>query len=132
MTRQIRLPGLVLVIAMAGCSGGRVAPVSGTVTLSDGQPAAGVTVCFSDRANRVSASGTCDERGRYRLTTFQPGDGAPPGDYDVTVHPPTPEDSSQAQKNTLFHVRYENPDTSGLQYTVAKGRNQIDIVLDDP
>jgi hypothetical protein len=104
MTRQIALSGLVLVIAMAGCSGGSVVPVSGT----------------------------CDENGRYRLTTFRPGDGAPPGDYDVTVHHPAPEDSSQAQTNTLFHVRYENPDTSGLQYTVVRGHNKIDIVLDGP
>jgi hypothetical protein len=133
MSRPVCSRVLILAAVLAaGCSGGRTVPVSGKVTLADGAPARGATVCFTDTANSTSASGVCDDDGRFQLTTFARDDGAPPGTYRVTVHHPAPADSSQPQTASLFHPRYENPDTSGLQFAVEKRSNQIDIVLDKP
>jgi hypothetical protein len=123
---------MLAAVTAAGCSDGRTAPVAGKVTLADGTPARGVTVCFTDSANQTSASGVCGDDGSYELTTFELGDGAPPGTYSVTVHHPAPEDSSQPQIRAMFHPRYENPSTTPLEFTVEKRRNQIDIVLDQP
>jgi hypothetical protein len=65
------LPGGVLLLAVVGCgSGGKVAPVSGTITLN-GQPAAGIAVSFEPIAtegNNVpgpSAFGVTGPDGRY-------------------------------------------------------------------
>lgn len=89
--RWLTCCGIVAVaIAIVGCSGrpaNRPAtyPVSGIVQFS-GSPVAGATVGFqSKQPQGRSASGITDAQGRYELTTFSRGDGAPPGDYGVIV-----------------------------------------------
>src|SRR5688572_10824093 len=70
-------------------------PVKGKVVV-DGKPAKGATVTFhpreaSDRPYIPTAQ--TDDNGEFSLATFETGDGAPAGEYDVTV---------------IWHVRY-NP-----------------------
>jgi hypothetical protein len=69
------LPGGVLLFAVVGCGwGGKVAPVSGIITLN-GQPAAGIAVSFEPLAtegNNVpgpSAFGVTGPDGRYTAKT---------------------------------------------------------------
>ena len=51
-----------------------------------GEPLAGATVMFNPVASGGSgAIALTDDQGRYKLTTFSRGDGAPPGDYGVIV-----------------------------------------------
>jgi hypothetical protein len=61
--------------------------------------------------------------------SLKPGDGAPPGNYAVTVHHPMPADSSQVQGPRLFPPRYERTHTSGLTFEVKRSRNEFNIPL---
>jgi hypothetical protein len=122
----------VFCLGLAGCSGQSLSAVHGKVTLSDGSPVQGATVVFEDVANHVSASGVTGADGSYSLTTVKPGDGVRPGTYAVSVHNPQPEDSSQGELPPVFDKRYQNPNTSGLECTVAQGATSFDIKLDRP
>lgn len=76
-----------LCFLLAGCSGsGRpaTAPVRGQVTYH-GQPVAGATVVFLCPGAPRLAVGKTDEQGNYRLTTYEPDDGAAIGTHVVTV-----------------------------------------------
>jgi hypothetical protein len=87
----MRLAILLAGLAAAGCGGdGRPAryPASGKVTVN-GQPAAGALVVFhpkaADRANDPKPFATAADDGTFKLTTHDPDDGAPAGEYGVTV-----------------------------------------------
>ncbi|NMC19814.1 MAG: carboxypeptidase regulatory-like domain-containing protein [Thermogutta sp.] len=88
-------------IAAAGCPGGggaklNTVKVSGTVTL-DGAPLPGATVSFVPKSDGARAAfGTTDENGRFTLTTLNPGDGAMPGSYAVSVTKPVAAAASSA------------------------------------
>ena len=76
------------VVMFTGCGGGSVGPdtepVSGTVTM-DGKPVEGAQVVFVPSGSGRAASGTTDASGRFKLTTFNPQDGAVVGSYAVTI-----------------------------------------------
>jgi hypothetical protein len=74
-------------LLLAGCSGsGRpaTAPVRGQVTYQ-GKPVAGATVVFLCPGAPRLAVGKTDDEGNYRLTTYEPDDGATIGTHVVTV-----------------------------------------------
>jgi hypothetical protein len=130
-------------VVMLGCSGdtkleGTVG-VTGTVT-QKGAPLAGAVVTFSPTTPGArAASGTTDATGTFTLTTLSPGDGAFPGDYQVTItktetvgkvytqdeanayyaqnqaYPPSPE-----VKNVI-DAKYASAETSGLNASVKEG-----------
>jgi len=118
-------------LLMAGCSGGSV-PVTGKVTLPGGVPVKDAIIRFENASDQLGSSGTTDENGQYQLTTHAVNDGVPPGSYTVTVHQPYPGDSSEAQGPRIFHPKYENPSTSGLQFDVDWNNRVIDIELEKP
>lgn len=80
---------LLLLVPAIGCGQKGTVPLRGTVKL-DGRPLTGATVYFlaQDGGGR-DAVGTTDAEGVFRLSTYEPGDGALPGRYKVTVHPAT-------------------------------------------
>jgi hypothetical protein len=130
MNRIASMLAVVWVLgSLAGCGGG-LSRVSGTVTLPDGKAMSGVFVTFSDSEKQIGASGTTDENGRYQLTTSTPGDGVPPGTYQVTVTQPGPVDSSQPEGPRVFPKRYESAISSGLSFEVKPGTNTCDIKLE--
>src|SRR5262245_15325321 len=64
-----------------------LAPLTGHVSF-DGQPAAGATVIFHPLeapADAPRPTATVGTDGTFTLGTYQPGDGAPAGEYAVTV-----------------------------------------------
>lgn len=74
----------LLLLMVIGCGDGHgLVPVAGQVTL-DGQPVTQGRIDFFPTSGRPS-SGQLDAEGRYTLKTFEPGDGAKPGSYVVTV-----------------------------------------------
>src|SRR6516225_7107044 len=92
---RMRAPGhwsrfalaLVLAASMSSCSGGikKCYPVKGQV-LANGQPLAGAMIVFYPTApDSPTASGVTDGQGRFELSTYNTKDGAPVGDYDVTI-----------------------------------------------
>lgn len=98
------------------------AKVIGVLTV-DGQPAAGATVTFSpsrDGASRgYPAVGKTDPNGKFRLTTFEAGDGAVPGVYTVTVALDVADERGEVK--SLLPRRYADPRTSALTVQVAEG-----------
>jgi hypothetical protein len=119
---------LLILGAGPGCSDGRapVFPVQGSVTFS-GKPPAGAQVVFhpvgktGNEAPRPT--GQVDADGKFTLTTFKAGDGAPAGDYEVTVEQWVSKNDNPAIN--LLPARYRATRSSGLHATVAAGENQL-------
>ncbi len=64
--------------------------------------------------------------GTFVLTTYRPDDGAPPGDYQVTVVYYEKQDPSDESKpRNLLPPRYARPETSGLAVRIGEGENQL-------
>jgi hypothetical protein len=69
-----------------------------------------------------------DANGDFALTTFSHNDGAPPGEYAITVELRAPEMvGEEVMRNgpNLLPARYSKPETSGLKTTVVDGDNAI-------
>ncbi len=82
---SLALLAAVYLAAGAGCGPKhpQTAPVSGRVTYQ-GRPLTTGRIAFQPEQGRP-AIGDIGPDGTYRLTTFEPGDGALPGHYRVTV-----------------------------------------------
>ena len=130
MSNYCTVCGALLLTIAVGC-GGKPAYVSGVVSI-DGKPLDQGTISFSPTTGGMRAAGKILEDGSYEIRTNR-SSGLEVGDYQVAVvsreaiitspdAPPTP---------GKFFVpnRYGRAKTSGLQYTVTKGSNQIDIDL---
>ena len=133
MNRLIRIALLLGMAAAVGC--GRASPqfesrptfpVEGRV-LIEGKPVEGVQVFFHplDSSQRGAPRGVTDAEGRFHLRTYHDGDGAPAGEYTVTVYWPGPADPSAAAEDQLppdrLEGRFMNPKNSSLRATVAAG-----------
>lgn len=120
-----------VVIGCVGC-GGKMGAVTGKVTV-DGQPVPNATVTFEDDVKHIRSSGVTDESGVYTLSTETKNDGAPIGDYKVSVTQAGPADSSETTlPPRLFPASFERIETSGLTTTVKSGSNTYDIPLPKP
>jgi hypothetical protein len=122
---------VVLATACASCSSDRVKvyPVTGKV-FYQGQPAQGAVVVFHPAGNTdpnaLHPQGTVAADGSFRLTTYKEHDGAPPGQYDVTViwtRPTQP--GGRDDEVSLLPVRYQIPATSGLRAQVKPESNEL-------
>lgn len=77
--------------ALVGCGDERVPlyPVQGKVLDSQGRPAVGAAVYFhvgsGVNAGAPTPVGQVDENGDFQMRTYVEGDGAPAGDYAVTI-----------------------------------------------
>lgn len=114
-------------------------PVSGTVTFKNA-PMAGAIVTFYPLAPKgkfdAAPSATADQEGRYKLTTYNTADGAPSGDYRVTIYWPgkrrgTPNEEGDLPPDQLKEV-YAGKTTSKLRATVEPRENTIDFQLPIP
>ena len=155
-TTRTRLAGGLVMVAgcliAAGCGAKNaslkgLAPVSGTVTLK-GAPLAGATVTFAASGAGRSAAGTTDGSGKFSLTSLEPGDGAAPGDYTVTVKKTetvgkvytSQESQEYYQKNqkappapqikNLVNEKVAQPSSSPLKATVKAGKNEFTFDVD--
>ncbi len=83
---------LVVIFYTLPSAGRGTVPVEGVVTF-EGEPLADANVIFNPQNGTVAATGKTDRQGRFKLSSFDPGDGAFPGPYVVTiVVPPILED----------------------------------------
>jgi len=130
----------VLVIAAMvpiACSGGSgLSSVSGKVTYK-GKPVPKGTVAFqSTKPDGRNATGAILEDGSYTLQTENPGDGALPGDYNVTISARDDvildyQPLKPVPPKRLAPAKYEQAETSGLKATVKSGSNTINFDLTD-
>jgi hypothetical protein len=114
-------------VVLASCRSGRKAvyPVRGRVLDAAGKPAEGVLVIFhpvgdeDDDPNKPR--GYTDAEGYFSLTTYEQGDGAPEGNYAVTVEwRPRKKTPFGAEPADKLAGRYNNPRTtpfSGIRVT---------------
>jgi hypothetical protein len=129
------------VVLLAGC-GPKIAsfdrhavqPVEGQV-IWQGQPLAGALVTFHPKGWRTdpgtsAPSAETGPDGRYQLTTYKTGDGAPAGNYAITVvlrKPRASRSGSMFGPNQL-PKQYESPETSGLEVEIVSGANTVPVL----
>jgi hypothetical protein len=65
------------------------------------------------------------EDGSFRLMSFKPGDGAPAGDYQVTVIFPMNRFSKHLSGIDRLKGKFANPKTSGLTAKVEPKSNEL-------
>jgi hypothetical protein len=101
-------------MAAASCGGKypKAYPVSGKV-LVNGQPAKDCQVTLvrtggPDLPMPVTPNGVTDEKGEFRLTTYAVDDGAPEGDYVVTIE--------WRDRSGLAQSEFGGPDRLGGEY----------------
>ena len=123
----------------AGCSSDDRKPVFAVAgqVLYEGQPTphALVTLHPLDPADKSTPRphGSVGPDGRFTLTTYRAGDGAPPGEYGVTVEwwltsarAGTPEGDSLPPTNRL-PPRYARVETSNIRVRIEAGDNQLPV-----
>ena len=137
LTRRQAVSLLVLMAAGCGSSSDKwskdrpaVFRVSGTVLL-DGEPVEAANVNFVPSVGTHAAYALTDEQGNFQLSTFQQGDGAPGGKYQVTVRKTVQESTPNPQgpdfpalvvkETAIVPEKYSNPETSGLVAEVTDG-----------
>src|SRR5262245_50392711 len=127
--------GVLALLLLGGCSGKPpVYPVRGEVRDSEGKPAKGVLVVFhpvgeANSSEVVKPVGRVDENGEFHLTTYVEGDGAPAGDYAVTLVWPAPRKTPfDPEGGDQLGGAYAHPDTPKTHFTVEKRDNQVPII----
>ena len=146
--RICRIALIVLAVpAAGGCSAKpyqdhrpKLVPVRGVVRFN-GKPLDGARVTFTNTAAGISAYGLTDTEGKFTLTTFEPGDGAAPGHYQITVTkavetghrtaksaPPVFRSGGAPHPRSLIPQKYGNLTTSNLTAEVADGENDEIVV----
>jgi prepilin-type processing-associated H-X9-DG protein len=103
-------------------------PVRGSI-LVDGKPAVGAIACFhprNDPSPRAQRSyGRVGRNGAYSLTTFAKDDGAPQGEYVVTVYwadgggEPHGGEETSSLRPDLLHGRFAARESSPLRATIG-------------
>jgi hypothetical protein len=148
MNSRFALLAVVLACASGGCgSGGKpdAVPAGGKVVFNKTVPPVGALVVFhpTDPAaeKRIGGKpfGKVKDDGTFVLTTYSEGDGAPPGEYGVTIDWRAPAkdtkfslgDPGSGAGPSRLNPKYSNPQQPTLKATVRAGEpNQFDFAVD--
>jgi hypothetical protein len=102
-------------------------PTSGRV-LVNGQPANGARVTFHHEGDwgrkSIVPQGVTDEDGRFVLSTYGVGDGAPAGDYRVVVEWPAYRRGRNVGPDQLAG-KFAKQESSGLKAQIKEGNNEL-------
>lgn len=123
---------LLSLCASAGCGQGKrvnLCPVEGKLLVS-GQPAGSASVYFypCDPTQRRIPVATTAPDGTFQLTTIRSGDGAPEGNYDITVVWPDysiPRDECADPLHDRLNLRYADRSKTDLHATIRPGKNEL-------
>src|SRR5262245_7963022 len=122
-----------LVVLASGCAGNkgpRLYPVKGVVRIN-GEPARDVNIVFTpvtlpaDGATPLSPAAVTGDDGSFLLMSFKPGDGAPAGDYKVTVIYPMNRFNKHQSGIDRLRGKFADPKTSGLTAKVEPTSNDL-------
>ena len=111
-----------------------VYPVSGAVFVKN-EPAAGAIIFFHSATDPTNPHGLhpvakADDDGTFRLTSYLKNDGAPAGEYVVTITWPAPRPAGASDEGMTPRDRlngaYATPAVSKLRATVVAGNNQLE------
>lgn len=135
MTRLSGVWSLVCLVPlglMCGCGGGggdrlSTVPAGGTVYVDD-QPAGAGTLTLTPVASgegdtRPVIGGEVQADGTFTLTTYDPGDGAPAGDYSAT-YSAGGGDAGSADPEAMMAVMGGGASTDSIQVTIPDGGDQ--------
>lgn len=106
-------------------------PVTGIISV-DGKPVEGLRVICKDVAGidpvRPSVS-QCftDKDGKFAISTYEAGDGVPPGDYQLTYLWGQFNMNMQYGGPDKLNDRYSDPSKSAQKFPVAPGSKPIDL-----
>ena len=134
-TRGRLLLFVVTSLLCASCSRNdraNLSPVRGQVFVARDEPAAGALVVFhpvaADHETRLKPLAYVDEQGNFELTTYDQGDGAPSGEYVITVEwrerPATPFSPDKEGKDR-FRGKYADPKSSEFRFTVDEKAEHV-------
>lgn len=123
-----------LSLLLSGC-GGETGPrchlVAGKVVYQN-QPLAEAMVVFHPLATPTEKfpqpMGTTTADGRFVMTTFKSGDGAPEGEYAVTIELREPRQIGEEVVRdglNLLPPKYASPKDTPLRHKVVPGRNEV-------
>jgi hypothetical protein len=108
-----------------------VYPLTGTFAF-EGEPAMGAALVLYPKDESISARprAMVNEDGTFAVTTYEPGDGAPPGEYKVTVEWRRPVNGQHGGGDDLpppnvLPPAYSNPRTTPLVVAVEEGENEF-------
>jgi hypothetical protein len=128
--RGLRLVVAFAVVSLTACGGGndfhKVYPVTGKI-LVDGKPAADCHIYLhrtfeDDSPRRVTPYAITNDGGEFKITSYVTDDGAPPGEYIVTVE--------WRERSGVLKNNYEGPDRLGGAFaTVAKTKGKPGFVV---
>ena len=137
----MKKPGCVVIgivlLAIAGCGKTKpkdrkeVFPVHGSVWYED-KPAVGAEVTFHPVGEHpIKATcpyGAAGDDGRFALSTYGGGDGAPAGEYTVTIvwPGPPPENSPGDPPPDRLNGRYNNLSRAAWHISVKPQANDLD------
>lgn len=136
MTRLLRA-GLVAFVTASlmqamGCSSGesrrQTHPATGSVKVQ-GKAAPGATLVFHPSKewgkDEPKPRATVKADGSFEVTTYEGTDGAPEGDYTVTVEWYVPNKPDDGNVTNRAPAKYGKAQTSPLKATVKKGPNTL-------
>jgi hypothetical protein len=125
---------VLVTLAALGCGEAQpdrvaVHRVSGAITLK-GRPMPGAFLTFHPRtpvANVPTPRGSVDRNGAFKLSTYDGGDGAPEGEYLVTVqwYKPVTRGGDVVAGPNVIPGKYAAPATSNISVRVAAGENNL-------
>lgn len=127
---MVALPMLAIGLVGAGCGDGwkaKTCPAAGRMTINGVAPEGarvhlhpvGVKV---DQRNS-SPWGVVQKDGTFTLSTYEKGDGAPPGEYKVTLRWPFEPDKPDLGDRLGF--AFVKPEKSRWQVTIKDGDNEL-------
>jgi hypothetical protein len=122
-----------LLVALCGCAGDGRKPtyaVRGQVFDAKKKPATGALVVFhpvtADANHPARPSATVDAEGNYALTTYVTGDGAPAGEYAITIVWPPPRKSPfEPAGGDQLQGKLSRPENSPHKFTVESKPDQV-------
>jgi hypothetical protein len=132
----IAIAALAFAGASWGCGGNTgptLHPMQGQV-LFEGKPVAGAFVTLHPQSPDAGAprpTGETGADGRFALTSFTGGDGAPAGDYRVTVvwyqtaKPRTKAEADEVRATNRLPARYASPETSQLAVRIEHSQREL-------
>lgn len=116
-----------VVLCGVGCSDGKkkVYPVKGRVVDAAGKPAVGAVVILRDPSVADEGphrpTGRVGEDGEFRLTYYTEGDGAPEGEYAVTLIWPVPRKSPfEPEGKDRYDGKFASPQSPLTRFRVVR------------
>lgn len=146
-TSRRGVASVLVLLLLAGCKGSQeqrveLFPASGRIT-QRGTPLANVQIVLHAKdatfpvLNRLHPHGETDANGNYTLSTYVAGDGAPAGDWTVTLTKADERLSEQARQQILasgdaipdaWRGRYSNPSRSRWHVTIEPTDNHLEPI----